>query len=203
MKLLTMSTATLIAAGTLAIVTPFTAADGFRGSSWADSSRDNVQGTRSYGSAQGNGSNYSHGSDHGHNHEYGNGGYNAGYSSGAPTFVNITCGATNSTGAAMNLTCDLPRNNEQGVYVCRTRYNTWTGVPTSSAVCIATDRAVASDVCGCCGKACPIPCTTCPCEYGVEVLVPGMSEPLCVPSPASAMMVAKSNGTVTCNTNCV
>ena len=51
-------------------------------------------------------------------------------------------------------TCDL-RNGEEGTFVCRSYFNPLTGVETSKARCIPTDRAWTTDECGCCGEDCP------------------------------------------------
>ena len=185
---------TAAAVGILAVITPMTNAQGgMRGSS------DSWITTKSFGGGHHDGN---HGGNGGNN---GGGGYHNGGS--GPTFVNITC--TDLTGNTTD-SCELPHRSDLGVFVCRTRFNTWTGVATSSAVCIAPDRAVETDVCGCCSAACPVPCNQCPCQTdngdtGVEVLIPdntGGSVVLCVPSLVSANMVSKSQGAITCNTVC-
>ena len=109
--------------------------------------------------------------------------------------------------------CDLPRGDEEGLFVCRTRTNPVTNQTNTVPICIPTDRSIAGDECGCCDEDCPEPCDTCGCELpfpdrdgvtrqGVEVLVAGMDEPMCVPAFASMMMVARSEGRVTCNAEC-
>lgn len=118
-----------------------------------------------------------------------------------PAFVNITCSSPELT------SCNLPMG-DQGFFVCRTRYDPRSGTNKTFPMCIQSDRAFETDVCGCCGGTCPTPCDQCSCTLpygnvtGVEVLVNGMSQPLCVPPFDSAMMVATSNGNVTCNTVC-
>jgi hypothetical protein len=112
--------------------------------------------------------------------------------------MNITC-----TGD-IDFSCELPRDeDEQGVFVCRSR-----GERGDVPVCIPTDRAVTGDECGCCDQECPVPCDACPCDLpfsdkeGVEVLVPDSDVPICVPKFASARMVYRSEGMVTCNEAC-
>ena len=125
-----------------------------------------------------------------------------------PDFFNITC-----TEQQEDSSCELPRGDEEGVFVCRTRTHRVTGENNTVPVCIPTDKAIEGDECGCCDEACPEPCETCSCDLpwtdheggikeGVEVMVDGMDEALCVPKFASMMMVARSEGGVTCNTEC-
>jgi hypothetical protein len=128
--------------------------------------------------------------------------------SGSPNFFNITC-----TEQQEDMSCELPRGDEEGVFVRRTRTHPTTGETNTVPKCIPIDKATEGDECGCCGEACPEPCETCSCELpfpdhegeimeGVEVLVEGMQEALCVPKFACMMIVARSEGRVTRNTEC-
>jgi hypothetical protein len=59
--------------------------------------------------------------------------------------------------------CDLPgrkgedgaTEEDDGVFVCREVFNPRTGVSEQEALCIPSDRAWATDACGCCGGECP------------------------------------------------
>jgi hypothetical protein len=140
----------------------------------------------------------------------GRGGHQGGFDSSddrnATMFQNITCDATTPE-LAQNYTCDLRkrRSDEDGVYVCRTRINDL-GDEYQFARCIPTDRALESDTCGCCGAdetACPKTCD-CPCaipnrfnrdgtsKKGVEVMVDGMADPVCIRSHSAMRMVRRS-----------
>ena len=126
-------------------------------------------------------------------------------------FQNISCSSDS---------CPLDWGG-QGVFVCRTRYNEYTGASNQGVDCIMSNHSLANDTCGCCGGSCPIPCSKCACTLpvesdhedffssvtvapraGVYVLISGHSSPICVPQSASMMMVYNSNGRVTCYTSC-
>ena len=85
-------------------------------------------------------------------------------------------------------------------------------------MCIPKDQGIAGDECGCCGE-CPKPCE-CTCTLvdrngnrkvdangldivGALVTIDGMDDDSCVPAVASAYMVERSNGAVTCVAPCV
>jgi hypothetical protein len=121
--------------------------------------------------------------------------------------VNITCESE------IDFSCDLHRTGEEGFFVCRTYTNHRTGLNNSFPVCIPTDKARESDECGCCGEEeCPEECDACPCtafhgpdsepKAGVEVLVDGEDEPMCVPIGMSRMMVARDDA-ISCYTGCL
>lgn len=116
-------------------------------------------------------------------------------------FVNITC-----TGA-IDFSCDPPRGDEEGVFVCRTWTNEETDVTKRNPRCIPTDRAIEGvDECGCCGTDCPVPCDTCPCEarngrVGAYVLVADDDTPVCVHAHAAMMMVYRDDE-VSCLADC-
>lgn len=156
------------------------------------------------------------GTGQGHGNKGGNGnglGLGLGNGNGNNKFadlVNITC-----TGD-IDFSCDLPQkfqnqtNTQGGVFVCRKKVHPVFSdvIKKQFPICIASDMAIERDECGCCGSVCPHPCSACPCSLGnstmegVEVLITGMEEPVCVPKFASMMMVYKSDNLVICNTQC-
>jgi hypothetical protein len=155
------------------------------------------------------------GNGQGHVNKGGNGnGLALGLGNGNNKFadvVNITC-----TGD-IDFSCDLPpkqfqnkTNTQDGVFVCRQKVHPVFSdfIKKQFPICIASNMALESDECGCCGSVCPRPCSACPCSLGnstmegVEVLITGMEEPVCVPKFASMMMVYKSDNLVICNTQC-
>ena len=111
-------------------------------------------------------------------------------------------------------TCTNTRNGE-GVWVCRSRTNPRTGETVSFSMCVPSDRGIEGvDECGCCGGECPAACT-CGCIVtgrdgderldvdgnpmeGAYITVEGMDEDICVPKEASANLVERSNGLVSC-----
>ena len=101
-----------------------------------------------------------------------------------------------------------------GIFVCRTRTNPNTQEVDAFSMCIPEDKGIAGDECGCCDDVCPEPCE-CPCDIvdgdgnpkvdangdailGALVTIEGMDDDKCVPASASAYMVERSNGAVTC-----
>jgi hypothetical protein len=115
-------------------------------------------------------------------------------------FLNLTC----IEEPAQAYSCDLPRGDEEGMFVCRTREHPGTGENNQFPMCIAPDRAIEGDECGCCGddeNACPKPCG-CTCELGegrdgavregAYVLFDDADEPVCVPTRVSMRLVARS-----------
>lgn len=142
----------------------------------------------------------------GGNHAGGGGGRGGHDSSGdrnVTMFQNITCDASVEL---QNYACDLHRSDEDGIYVCRTRVDSL-GEEYQFPTCIPSDRALESDECGCCGAdedACPKTCG-CPCDIpnrfdwdgvtpkqGVEVMVDGTADPVCVPSYSAMKMMRRS-----------
>lgn len=125
-------------------------------------------------------------------------------------FLNMTC---DSAAGDKDYSCDLPKGDEEGMFVCRTRYHPVTGAMNKFPMCISSDRAMEGDECGCCDgdeTACPQPCG-CACELGVGrdgVVREGVfvvfddvdAEPVCVRTGASMRLVAKStdDSAVTC-----
>jgi hypothetical protein len=80
-------------------------------------------------------------------------------------FLNMTCAESADDQA---YSCDLPREDEEGMFVCRTRYHPVTGQQNQFPICVPPGRAMEGDECGCCGEdesACPVPCG-CTCELG-------------------------------------
>jgi hypothetical protein len=123
-----------------------------------------------------------------------------------PTLFSITCEG------GIDFSCDLPRVDEEGIFVCRTYTHSVSGETNMVPVCIPTDKAFESDECGCCGEVCPTECDSCPCELpfngpdgvpkeGVAILAEGMYEPWCVPKFESWMMMWRDDE-LTCNTEC-
>jgi hypothetical protein len=131
-------------------------------------------------------------------------------------FLNLSCVEE----PAQDYSCDLPpRGDEQeGMFVCRTRYyHPVTGDKNEFPTCIAPDRAMEGDECGCCGddeNACPKPCG-CTCtelgegrdgaaREGAYVLFGDADEPVCVPTGLSMRLVARSteDRAVTCLEEC-
>jgi hypothetical protein len=122
-----------------------------------------------------------------------------------PDFYNITC---KDNGGAVDFSCDLPRGEDPGVFVCRTK--THRGENVTSPMCIPTDRALVDDECGCCDMDCPEPCDACPCDItgrdgkvreGVFVSIEDDEEETCVPKFASAKLVYHRED-VTCFKGC-
>lgn len=149
---------------------------------------------------------------------FGRGGGN-GHNKKVTDFVNITCYGDIDFG------CNLPRRKRhdtdvgaggEGVFVCRSKKHPITGdVKSRFPMCVPSDMAIEGDECGCCDRECPQPCDSCPCDLleddkeggriiaeGVQVLITGMEEPLCVPKFASMMMIYRSDGLVKCNSEC-
>jgi hypothetical protein len=128
-------------------------------------------------------------------------------------FLNLTCVEE----PAQDYSCELPRGDEEGMFVCRTRYHPITGDKNEFPTCIAPDRAMVGDECGCCGddeNACPKPCG-CTCtelgegrdgaaREGAYVLFGDADEPVCVPTGLSMRLVARSteDRAVTCLEDC-
>ena len=168
---------------------------------------------RGYNDFQGGGHGHhegGHGWDYGGDHGHDRGG-DYGEHFNRTALRNISC---------TNDTCPLDWGG-QGVFVCRTRYNEYTGASSQGVDCIMSNHSFANDTCGCCGGTCPTPCTKCACTLpverdredffssatmapraGVYVLISGHTSPICVPQSASMMMVYNSNGRVTCYTSC-
>jgi hypothetical protein len=128
-------------------------------------------------------------------------------------FLNMTC---DESPGDQDYACDLPREDEEGMFVCRTRYDTVTGEMNEFPMCIPPDRAMEGDECGCCGideNACPKPCG-CTCELdagrdgvvreGAYVLFDDADAPVCVPTGVSMGLVARSteDRVVTCLEEC-
>jgi hypothetical protein len=155
-------------------------------------------------------------------HGPGGGGHGKGRGDGRPgdffgpdetLFLNITC---DESAGDQAYSCDLPREDEEGMFVCRTRYHPVTGEMNQFPMCIPPDHAMEGDECGCCGgdeEACPKPCG-CACELGAGrdgvvregayVLFDDADEPVCVPTGHSMHLVATSteDRTVTCFEEC-
>jgi hypothetical protein len=124
-------------------------------------------------------------------------------------FLNMTCDEQESPPNDQAYSCDLPRGDEEGMFVCRTRYHPVTGLKNEFPMCIPPNRAMEGDVCGCCGTdetACPQPCG-CTCDLGegrYVVFDDAEAEPVCVPTGLSMRLVARSteDRAVTCLETC-
>ena len=111
-------------------------------------------------------------------------------------FVNITCSGP------IDYSCDPTGNATEGVFVCRTKETRFGEI--ARPKCIATNRALDGDQCGCCGGDCPVPCNSCDCttgsgDPGFEVDIDGDIECL---HPRAAMEEVFRNDLAECNTVC-
>jgi hypothetical protein len=127
-------------------------------------------------------------------------------------------GGSGTTGSGNNITVVAPTS---GIFVCRTSTNPRTQEVTTFSMCIPKDKGIVGDDCGCCDDVCPEPCE-CPCTLMdrsgrnpkvdangdaiagalVTTINDGTEddEVSCVPKLASALLVERSNGAVTCAT---
>jgi hypothetical protein len=101
------------------------------------------------------------------------------------------------------LCSQTPIQVTEGVLVCRTLYNMYTGEKTTRTSCISTSRALSSDECGCCGGDCPAMCEcSCNLPSGKEgVLVhQGINGTRCAPRKIAMTIIAVMEGS--CVTEC-
>ena len=151
---------------------------------------------------------------------YGGGGGGGGRNS-TVAFISTVCDGVTPT------TCELPPRRgggggssnatvtpTSGIFVCRTHTNPNNLEVNTFSTCIPEDKGIVGDECGCCDDVCPEPCE-CPCDLldrdgnpkvdangdaivGALVTIEGMDDDKCVSASASAYMVERSNGAVTC-----
>lgn len=105
-------------------------------------------------------------------------------------------------------TCAYNWQGDEGIWVCRTLFDPFSGESKETTACIDSTKAVEKDECGCCGGECPSACEcTCAMMDGAEGVLVQPTATVdaehfrhCLPGVNALATIAR--GTDECATNC-